>query len=82
MSVLALVAAGLLLLLGALQLLMSRRQRRRTGLPGGQVVYRDVEEQRGATLRLQPANSALTPLIVHAGDVCIQGTVVAVLRDV
>jgi CRISPR-associated exonuclease Cas4 len=52
MSALVLVAiAGLLLLLGGLQLLMSRRQRRRTGLPGGQVVYRDVEEQRGATLR-------------------------------
>lgn len=46
-----LVLAGLLVVLGALQVLVGRWARRRAGLPGGQVVYRDLAEQRGTTLR-------------------------------
>jgi repressor LexA len=34
----------------------------------------------GDRVRLQPANAALEPILVHAGDVAIQGRLLAVLR--
>jgi repressor LexA len=50
--------------------------------PAGAVTLKRFYREPDGRVRLQPANSALTPLIVAAGDVRIQGTVVAVLRDV
>jgi repressor LexA len=38
--------------------------------------YREAEDK----VRLQPANSSLKPIIVSAGDVQIQGRLLAVLR--
>ncbi len=48
----------------------------------GEVTLKRFYREADGRVRLQPANSALAPLIVEAPDVRIQGTVVAVLRDV
>lgn len=46
-----LAVAALLVVLGALWILVGRWERRRAGIPGGQVVYRDLAEQDGTMLR-------------------------------
>lgn len=48
----------------------------------GEATLKRFYREPDGRVRLQPANSALAPLIVEAGDVRIQGTVVAVVRDI
>ena len=48
----------------------------------GEVTLKRFYREPDGRVRLQPANSTLAPLLVDAGDVRIQGTVVAVVRDV
>ena len=50
-------------------------------LVGGEnVTLKKLFRERGGKVRLQPANSALTPLIVNGEDVRVQGVVIGVLR--
>jgi repressor LexA len=46
----------------------------------GEATVKRLYHERGQRVRLQPANDALTPIIVRAEEVTVRGTVVAVLR--
>ena len=48
-------------------------------LRGSDVTLKKLYRENGH-VRLQPANPALRPLIVAAGDVQVQGVVIAVMR--
>ena len=49
-------------------------------ISGSETTLKRFYREPGDTVRLQPANSALKPIIVPAGDVQIQGRLLAVLR--
>ncbi len=47
---------------------------------GAETTLKRFYKEPGDKVRLQPANPALSPIVVPAGDVCIQGRLLAVLR--
>ena len=47
---------------------------------GENVTLKKLYRERGGKIRLQPANSRLTPLVVDGEDVHVQGVVIGVLR--
>jgi repressor LexA len=49
-------------------------------LVGGEVTLKRLYREHGSTLRLQPSNTAMPPLVVPASDVRVQGVVVGLLR--
>lgn len=49
-------------------------------LVAGEVTLKRIYRERGQQVRLQPSNAELAPLVVHARDVTVQGTVVGLLR--
>jgi len=49
-------------------------------LVGGEVTLKRIYRERGSTVRLQPANPALPPMIARADDVKVQGVVAGLLR--
>ena len=49
-------------------------------ISGSETTLKRFYREAGDTVRLQPANSALKPIIVSASDVQIQGRLLAVLR--
>ena len=49
-------------------------------LVGGEVTLKRLYREAGETVRLQPSNAALPPMIVPADEVTVQGTVVGLLR--
>jgi repressor LexA len=49
-------------------------------LNGNAATVKKYYRERDGRIRLQPANEAMSPIIVDEGDVTIQGVVVGVLR--
>ena len=49
-------------------------------LVGDEVTLKRVFRENAATIRLQPTNPAMPPMIVPAADVQVQGVVVGLLR--
>ena len=47
---------------------------------GSETTLKRLYREPGNTIRLQPANAALKPILVRAEDVQIQGRLLAVLR--
>jgi repressor LexA len=47
---------------------------------GHETTLKRLHHEPGGRIRLQPANSAMQPIIVDASEVQIQGRVLAVLR--
>lgn len=47
---------------------------------GGEATVKRFYRERGGKVRLQPANDAMSPIVIRDGDVEIRGVVVAVLR--
>jgi repressor LexA len=49
-------------------------------LNGNSATVKKYYRERDGRIRLQPANEAMAPIVVDAGEVTIQGVVVGVLR--
>jgi repressor LexA len=47
---------------------------------GDEATLKRFYREPGGKIRLQPANSEMQPLVVHAAEVKIQGRVIGVLR--
>jgi repressor LexA len=49
-------------------------------IDNGEATLKKFYREKGDTVRLQPANAEMQPIVVKAKDLTIQGRVIAVLR--